>query len=103
MVEATHSSKTLVPTRATRRHIPEDGILHYHLGENHSSYIREYNSQPADLEHNALSNYAVACPTKLESLKEYRYEKPTLSFCMRLIGCFSLQPLSLATKSTSFN
>jgi hypothetical protein len=28
----------LVPTRATRRNIPEDGILHSHRRENHKSY-----------------------------------------------------------------
>jgi hypothetical protein len=28
MMEATRSSETLVLTRATRRHMPEDGLLH---------------------------------------------------------------------------
>jgi hypothetical protein len=39
MMEATRSSKTWVLTRATRRHIPEDGILHCHRRENLKSYI----------------------------------------------------------------
>jgi hypothetical protein len=30
MMEAILSSKTLILTRATRRHIPQDDILHYH-------------------------------------------------------------------------
>jgi hypothetical protein len=34
MMEGIHSFKTLVPTRATRHHIPEDGILHSHRREN---------------------------------------------------------------------
>jgi hypothetical protein len=37
-MEATHSSETLDRTRSTRRHIPEDGILHSHRRENLKSY-----------------------------------------------------------------
>jgi hypothetical protein len=33
------SYETSVPTRATQRHIPEDGILHSHRRENRKSYI----------------------------------------------------------------
>jgi hypothetical protein len=39
MMEALSSSETSVLTRATRRHIPDDGILHSHRRENLYSYI----------------------------------------------------------------
>jgi hypothetical protein len=38
MMEAIRSSETSVLTRATRRHIPEDVILHSHLREDLKSY-----------------------------------------------------------------
>jgi hypothetical protein len=39
MMEATSSSETSALTRATRRHISEDGILHRHRRKNLISYI----------------------------------------------------------------
>jgi hypothetical protein len=38
MMEAMRSSETSVLTRATQRHIPEDGILHNHRLGNLKSY-----------------------------------------------------------------
>jgi hypothetical protein len=39
MMEAIRSSETLVLTRSTRRHIPEEGICPSHRLENLKSYI----------------------------------------------------------------
>jgi hypothetical protein len=39
-MEAIRSSETSVDTRSTRRHIPENGILHSHRRENLKSYIK---------------------------------------------------------------
>jgi hypothetical protein len=39
MMEVTHFSETSALTKATKRDIPEDGILHSHPRENLESYI----------------------------------------------------------------
>jgi hypothetical protein len=40
MMAVIRPSETSVLTRSTRRHIPDDGILHSHRRENLKSYIR---------------------------------------------------------------
>jgi hypothetical protein len=42
MMEAKRSSEMSVLTRAKRRDIPEDGILHSHRRENLNSYIEHF-------------------------------------------------------------
>jgi hypothetical protein len=39
LMEAMTSSETLVLTKSTRRHIPDESILHSHRRENLKSYI----------------------------------------------------------------
>jgi hypothetical protein len=46
MVEATFFSETSILTSATRRHIPEDGILHSHRREYLISYQNRYIAKP---------------------------------------------------------
>jgi hypothetical protein len=44
MTEAIHSSGMSLPTRATQRNIPEDGILHSHRHQN-LKYLNKFNDK----------------------------------------------------------
>jgi hypothetical protein len=63
-MEVICSSNTSVPTGPTRRHIPEDGILHSYHRENFKSYI-------------ALTDWALYCRSKVSPVKyELRFYIP---------------------------
>jgi hypothetical protein len=55
MKEALGPSETSVLTRATRRNIPEDSVLHSHRREELNSYIPSYLSYNIDIETEAYS------------------------------------------------
>jgi hypothetical protein len=74
-MEGIRSSETSVDTRSTRRHIPEDGILHSHRCENLKSYIVMHICIPLKLllfySNKISQNNPLTCKERLYQLDEF--------------------------------
>jgi hypothetical protein len=107
MKEALSSSETSVLTRATRRNIPEDVILHSHRRENLRSYIfYSHPSKKMDKSQGYISLWLLRRYTNREvslhitTLKifNFRFIKYSTDYCVKEINL----PDSLASSQQSF-
>jgi hypothetical protein len=60
-MEVTHSFETSVLTRSTRRHIPEDGILHSYRRENLNATVRQFTHVTTFPEDVSMFNFPRRC------------------------------------------
>jgi hypothetical protein len=75
-MEVILSSETSVPTRATRHHLPDDGIPHSHCHENLKSYI--VNTIQFNISANSICTYTKQTPWPLVHRRTIPTERPPL-------------------------
>jgi hypothetical protein len=98
MVEALNSSEMSVLTRAIRRNIPQDGILHSHLRENLKSWTRYvYVTRPTGVLNPVITfvQHAVKIPATLIPIlptpvttQPVGHSPPVQLFCIDLISFY---------------